>query len=102
MHHIETPSELIWIALGAFGGAVKVFSQWVQKTNRPDSSKEAGIQLFLNIMISGFSGYMGALIGSMITSDNQWHVVLAGVFGYLGVQGLDFLSQFIKEKFFTK
>lgn len=93
--HINQSPELLWAILGGAGGAVKVFFQWTKQL--PNNWKPAVLFLLLNIFISGFSGYMGAIFASTFTPDDKTHVIFAGIFGYLGVTGLDWISEKIKK-----
>ena len=97
MHTINTPPQLLWALLGTAGGTARVFSTWLTQDPKP-TGKMFAITLILNIFISGFTGYLGAVIGNLITTNDQWHVIFAGVFGYLGVNGLEFLSEIVKNK----
>lgn len=93
--HIHTGTDVLWALLGGTGGAVKVFFAWTKKL--PENWKHAAIFLLLNVFISGFSGYMGAIFASTFTGDDKMHVIFAGIFGYLGVTGLDWISEKIKK-----
>lgn len=95
LKQINTNPEILWALLGGTGGAVKVFFTWSKKL--PDDLRPALIFLFLNIFISGFSGYMGAIFASTISVDHRMHIIFAGIFGYLGVAGLDYLAEKIKK-----
>lgn len=95
-NYIETHPDIIWALLGGVGGGVKVFFQWTKKF--PENFKNGAAILILNVFISGFSGYMGALFSSLASVDDKVHVVFAGIFGYLGVTGLDWIAEKLKKQ----
>lgn len=95
IRYIQADPDVLWALLGGTGGAVKVFFTWTKKL--PENWKQAAIFLFLNIFISGFSGFMGAIFASTFTVDDKMHVIFAGIFGYLGVTGLDWIGEKIKK-----
>lgn len=97
MNEINDTTSLVWTVLGIFGGIARIFGKWSETP--PESFRAGAFVLALNIFISGFSGFMGATIATQITSNDQLHVIFAGVFGYLGVNGLDYLSNWVKDKF---
>lgn len=95
MHKLEIYPDYAWALLGGIGGSVKVFFQWTKKF--PENMKNGIAVLFLNVFISGFSGYMGALFSSLASVDDKIHVIFAGIFGYLGVTGLDWIAEKLKK-----
>lgn len=95
---VHLNNELMWILLGSAGGTAKVFGNWLSSENKPKFTKFL-LVIFLNIFISGFTGYLGATVGSMITDIPKWSAIFAGIFGYLGVNGLELLSTWLKVKF---
>lgn len=92
---MEVSPDALWVLLGGIGGGVKVFFQWTKKF--PENFKEGITVLFLNVFISGFSGYMGALFASLASTEDRIHVIFAGIFGYLGVTGLDWIAERLKK-----
>ena len=97
INHLIDGSGAAWVALGALGGIARVFGTW---SNTPPINFKSGIfVIFINVFISGFSGFMGATIASQIVETQQSLIIASGIFGYLGVNGLDWLSDRIKEKF---
>ncbi len=85
-----------WTVLAGFGGAVKFF---VSSLKDPVVNVRRSIAiLIINICISGFSGLMGALLTTTLTSDMTWHLISAGIFGYLGTQGLDIITLLLQKK----
>ena len=97
MHEIQTPTEVLWALLGVAGGIARVFGNWLSQEEKPQRGTFIIILIF-NIFISGFTGYLGAIVGNLLTGNDQWHVIFAGVFGYLGVNGLEYLSDKVKQK----
>lgn len=91
MDNQNFPVEILWTTLGITGGIAKVFGKWLNET--PKNWREAVFILCLNMFISGFSGYMGALIAANLFHQSQYQLITAGIFGYLGVFALDTLSK---------
>jgi hypothetical protein len=52
--------------------------------------------LFAHAVVSGFSGYMVAQVMMRVSPD--WALVAAGIGGYLGTQGLDWISNVLKAR----
>jgi len=100
MQDEQFPVEVIWTTLGIIGGVAKVFGKWLNET--PKNWREAAFILCLNMFISGFSGYMGALISANLFDHPQYQLITAGVFGYLGVFALDTISKKYLNNFTNK
>jgi hypothetical protein len=97
MHNFDTFTGFLWAGLGAIGGAAKVFIQLLNMEKLPGLGKV--LWLFLaNSFVSGFSGFLGAVIMTRITSDDNLHVIAAGIAGYMGVAALDLASVWYKSK----
>lgn len=96
MHDLGTGSGLGWTLLGAVGGGAKVFVQLLALEKLPSKSKIFWL-LTANMFVSGFSGFLGAVLATKMTSDNNLHVVAAGVAGYMGVAALDLFAKWFKE-----
>lgn len=96
-------SVLLWSLMAGLGGVVRFVARTLQNSGQLEFTRQAiliyALKLFGNAVISGFCGLMGALAVSTLTADTTWHLVAAGVFGYLGIEGLEFLSQTVKRKF---
>jgi len=98
IHKMEIPPQFGWALLGIVGGIARVFGTWLNQDPKPNN----GIffmSVIFNVFISGFTGYLGATLGDLVTQNEQWHIIFAGVFGYMGVNGLEYLSNLVKEKF---
>ncbi len=98
MHELQTPTEIIWVFLGIAGGVVRVFFNYLAETTPPTLGKFL-IILSMNMFISGFAGYLGAVLGSTLTDNDQLHVVFAGITGYMGVSSLDWIAMKLKSKY---
>lgn len=97
MHHIGSMTSIIWALLGAIGGIVKVLAMLL--TTSPLPSRKTIMWLVLaNAFISGFSGFLGAVVVSTLTTNSDLHVVAAGICGYLGVAALDIISNWLKQR----
>lgn len=93
MNHIfDSTAELIWTILAMVGGTARALDKYVRTGVAPGLSL-----LFANALVSGFSGYMVAQV--VIKFQPDWALVGAGVGGYLGTQGLDWLASIMATKF---
>jgi hypothetical protein len=93
----EIPPQPLWAILGATGGAVKVFVQLLGMKDLPTKTKIFWL-LFANAFVSGFSGFIGAVFSSQMTTNDNYHVIAAGVAGYMGVAALDLFSEWFNRK----
>lgn len=101
MHNSEYFQGLIWVLLGSAGGAAKVFTQLLAMEKLPNKASIMWL-LMANMFVSGFAGFLGAVIATNFTADNNIHVAVAGVAGYMGVAALDFFSLWLKNKLKSK
>lgn len=98
MHETETITSAIWVALGAIGGAAKVTVKLIGLQKLPSNS--AIFWMFIaNMFVSGFAGYMGAVIATLVTTNDDMHVIAAGISGYMGVAALDLFSDWYEKRF---
>lgn len=97
MHFFDTMTAWVWAALGAFGGVVRVLVQLLNMPQLPPRNKILWL-LFANSLVSGFSGFMGAIFMTQFTQNDDLHVVSAGISGYLGVAALDILTDWFRKK----
>lgn len=88
---------LVWAFLAGMGGAVKFVSASLRESTVM-SPRRFLLLLGANVLISGFSGLMGALLLSTITPDHNFHLIAAGMFGYLGTQGLDIIALALRKR----
>ncbi len=86
-----------WGSLAGVGGAVKFISAALKDPSIM-SSPRFFILLGANVFISGFSGLMGALLFATISPDHNLQLIAAGIFGYLGTQGLDIVALTMSKK----
>jgi len=96
----EPSSYLQMVAFGVLagmGGATK-FVSVALKSREPMSMRRFGTLLAANVLVSGFSGLIGALWFSTLTPDRTLQLVAAGVFGYAGPQMLDLLVLTMQRK----
>lgn len=97
MHEFNSPIGAEWAGLGMVGGFVRVIVGLLGSDKLPPPIKIFWL-LIGNGLVSGFSGYMGAVAMSTFTSNDKLHVVAAGMFGWLGVMGLEFLAEKLKNR----
>lgn len=83
--------EFGWVLLAMAGGIARYLDSYLRSGQAP----KWGLAL-THATVSGFSGYMVAMIAIRIQPD--WALVAAGVGGYLGTQGLDFASHVLKRR----
>jgi len=88
---------IAWGVLAGAGGAVKFVSAALKNPTLM-SSRRFLVLLAANVFISGFSGLMGALLFATISPDHNLQLIAAGVFGYLGTQGLDIIALTMTKK----
>ncbi len=84
--------QIVWVGIAAAGGVVRYLDVYLRSGEAPAFGKALG-----HAFVSGFSGYMVAL--TVIRFDPEWATVAAGAGGYLGTQGLDWLSGVMKARF---
>jgi len=85
-------SEILWTITAVIGGIARVLDSYVRTGIVPKLSL-----LFAHALVSGFSGYMVAQVVQRF--DPSWAHVAAGVGGYLGTQGLDWIASLIAARF---
>lgn len=98
MHEFNTFTAALWTGLGAFGGVVKVLVQLLREDAPLRTKKNIMWLLLANSLVSGFSGFLGAVIMTQFTSNDNLHVIAAGIAGYMGVAALDIFSDWFRKK----
>ncbi len=83
--------ELAWVILAMIGGVARYLDGHIRGT----VSFKWGLAA-THALVSGFSGYMVAQVALKLQPD--WALIAAGVGGYLGTQGLDFISAVLKQR----
>ena len=84
-------TELVWILLAMMGGVARYLDTYLKSGNPPQWGRAV-----THALVSGFSGYMVAQVALRV--HPEWALVAAGVGGYLGTQGLDFVTEVIKKR----
>lgn len=85
-------AELMWVILAMVGGIARYLDIYLRTNVTP----KFGI-LIAHALVSGFSGYMVAQ--TVLKFSPDWALVAAGVGGYMGTQGLDWLASLMKQRF---
>lgn len=85
--------ELLYIALATFGGIARYLTAY-----ESSGKKFAFRYLITSAFISGFSGYMFALLGVSMNMPQPFLYMMAGVGGFMGEQALKFLSEYVTQK----
>jgi hypothetical protein len=84
-------AQLLWLVLAAFGG----IARYADESMRHESAITL-IHLLGHGLVSAFSGYMFAIVALLIYPD--WASVMAGIGGYLGTQGLSWVTKLVQNK----
>lgn len=87
----EHLGELFWVFLAVLGGLTRSLDGYVKSGVFP----RLGI-LAAHIGISGFAGFMMAQL--LLKIAPGWEHIGAGVGGYLGTQGIDWIAQAIRAR----
>jgi len=97
MSEFDSFTGLLWALLGGVGGLTKVLVQLLGMEKLPGWRSILWL-LMANSFVSGFAGFMGAIIMQQFTPNDSLHVVAAGISGYMGVAALDLFSNWFKQK----
>lgn len=87
------PVQWIWGFFAAFGGGARYLNMYL------NTGKFLWTNFIANILISGFSGFMFALIGKSLGVSQELLFVSAGVGGFMGHNALEWASVFIIKRF---
>lgn len=91
MKHI--PTEFVYAILAVAGGMAKYLSSYKEKHGR-----FAWGAFFIASFVSGFSGYMFALLGKSMSMPDTFIFIMAGMGGFMGEHALRFLGELILKK----
>lgn len=84
--------EILWVLVAMIGGVARSLDGYLSGNVFPGVAK-----LVAHGFVSGFSGYMVAQVLLRLSPD--WALIGAGIGGYLGTQGLDWITLILKERF---
>lgn len=88
---VADTAQILWVAIAAVGGVTRYLDVWLRTGTTPAIGPAIG-----HAFVSGFAGYMTAL--TMGKFDPDWALIAAGAGGYLGTQGLDWISAILKAR----
>lgn len=83
--------ELLWVLIAMAGGIARYLDQYLKTGQAP----KLGLMLG-HAVVSGFAGYM--VVQITIKFQPDWAVIAAGAGGYLGIQGLEWLSWMLRAR----
>ncbi len=89
---VRLTAELMWLVLAMAGGVARYLDAYLRTGVLPKMG-----MLAAHALVSGFSGYIVAQVVLRMSPD--WALVSAGVGGYLGTQGLDWVASIMRERF---
>jgi hypothetical protein len=92
MNFFREWGEIAWIILAMMGGIARYLDSYLKEGKAPKLG-----MLLAHGMVSGFSGYMVAQVALAVGRDD-WALIAAGIGGYLGTQGLDFVADQAKKR----
>jgi hypothetical protein len=84
-------AESLWVLLAMAGGVARYLDEYLRTGILPRIG-----HLFAHAAVSGFSGYMVAQV--CLRTVPEWSLVAAGIGGYLGTQGLEWVSTVLKRR----
>lgn len=91
---LKLSADMVVILLGVAGGVASYLRDYI----RTGGKEPMRIGLFFaHGVVSGFSGYIVAQ--TVYQFSPEWFTVAAGIGGYLGTQGLDWVATLLKERF---
>lgn len=88
---LRMTAEIMWVILAMAGGVARYLDTYLRTGVIPRFG-----MLLAHAAVSGFSGYMVAQVVIRVNPD--WALVAAGVGGYLGTQGLDWVAAILKNR----
>ncbi len=92
MNGLPFGAEIMWVLIAMAGGIARYLDQYLKTGSPPKIG-----MLLAHAVVSGFSGYM--MVQFVLRFSPAWSIIAAGAGGYLGTQGLDFISHTMKSKF---
>lgn len=84
--------EIIYGVLATIGGIARYLNEYNQ------TGKFAVKHFIASTIVSGFSGYMFALLGLSLDLPQPFLFMMAGTGGFMGEQALKFVSEYVSGK----
>lgn len=88
---LDAFAQVFWFILAVAGGIARFLDAYLRTGVFPTIG-----MMIAHAVVSGFSGYMVAQVVLKIAPD--WTLVAAGVGGYLGTQGIDWIASVLKSR----
>lgn len=89
------PIELLWFLMASFGGVARQLNNYANGV-----PFKMGIFVASTIM-SGFSGYMFALLGQSLSLTSTLLFMMAGAGGFMGDQAMKLVVEFLTKRVTT-
>lgn len=86
-------SKIFWASIGIFGGIARMLNDILNKKEEFSWSR-----IFMKAIVSGFFGYMGGESAQFV-SQPQLGFMAAGLVGYLGSEGFDYIVQIVRNRY---
>ena len=86
------PIQLIYGCIAIFGGVARYLSSFTHGT-------PFKLSIFLaSVFVSGFSGYMFALLGVSMNLPSPFIFMMAGTGGFMGEQSMKFIVEWTQSR----
>ena len=83
---------ILWATIAGAGGASRFLQQYLE------GNEFSWPHLVAHLFISIFSGVMFGLVGQHFNFSNEITMAFAGLGGFMGIHGLDFLVSVMKKR----
>lgn len=91
---LKIGADILLVILAMLGGIARYLDSYIRTGTAP----KFGLMV-AHALVSGFSGFMVAQTMLQFTTSTNWALIGAGVGGYLGTQGLDWIAAVMRAHF---